>query len=68
MSLCKQNYASETEAILNRQINLELEASHAYLSIAAYFGRDNVALAGLEKFFRKSAEEVGGCEGGGGLG
>ena len=57
MSLCKQNYSAESEAAVNRQINTELKASHTYLSIAAYFDRDNVALPGLRKFFQKSSDE-----------
>ena len=42
---------------MNRQINAELQASHAYLSMAAYFSRDNVALPGLHKFFLNSSHE-----------
>jgi ferritin heavy chain len=57
MSLCKQNYSSESEAAVNRQINTELKASHTYLALAAYFARDNVALPGLRKFFQKSSDE-----------
>lgn len=57
MSLCKQNYSAESEAAVNRQINVELKASHAYLSMASYFGRDSVALFGLQKFFQKSSDE-----------
>jgi ferritin heavy chain len=40
-----------------KQINLELKASHIYLSMASYFARDNVALPGLHQFFKKSSEE-----------
>ncbi|KAK9728223.1 hypothetical protein K7432_001168 [Basidiobolus ranarum] len=36
---------------------MELTASYTYTSLAAYFGRDNVALPGLTKFFRDSAQE-----------
>ena len=57
MSICKQNYSTETETALNVQINAELAASHAYLSMASYFARDTVALPGLTLFFRISSEE-----------
>lgn len=58
MSLCKQNYQPETEQLINRQIQRELQASHDYLSMAAYFGRDSVALPGLAKYFSDAAKEV----------
>eukprot|EP00158_Paraphelidium_tribonemae_P001428 Partr_v1_DN24397_c0_g2_i2_m31680 putative Stores iron in a soluble, non-toxic, readily available form. Important for iron homeostasis (By similarity) len=57
MSLCKQNFAAVTEEAINSQINAELQASHTYMSLAAYFGRDTVALRGLEKYFKKAYEE-----------
>lgn len=34
-----------------------MNASHTYLAAAAWFGRDSVALPGLEKYFRLAAEE-----------
>ncbi|KAK9722592.1 hypothetical protein K7432_002582 [Basidiobolus ranarum] len=57
MSLAKQNFAIASEEGLNHQINMELTASYTYTSLAAYFDRDNVALPGLTKFFRESAQE-----------
>jgi hypothetical protein len=57
MSLSKQNYARPSEEAVNIQINSELAASQTYLSMSAWCGRDNVALPGFEKFFRKAAEE-----------
>jgi DNA-binding transcriptional MocR family regulator len=54
----KQNYQSVVEDAINTQVNLELQASYTYMSLAAYFSRDNVALPGLAKFFRKASEEV----------
>ncbi|XP_012288155.1 ferritin, heavy subunit [Orussus abietinus] len=41
----------ETEAILNEQLNVELKAFYYYLSMAAYFGRVDVALPGCESYF-----------------
>ncbi|GMT01282.1 hypothetical protein PENTCL1PPCAC_23456, partial [Pristionchus entomophagus] len=56
-SLCRQNYAAETEAAINKQVNIELYASYVYLSMAAYFDRDDVALHNVAKFMRKSSDE-----------
>jgi len=53
----RQNYHEESEAGVNKQINLELYASYVYHSMAFYFDRDDVALPGFSKFFRKSSEE-----------
>ncbi|MCI3325481.1 ferritin [Escherichia coli] len=57
MSQCRQNYHTESEAGINRQINMELYASYCYQSMAYYFDRDDVALHGFAKFFRKQSEE-----------
>lgn len=56
-SQIRQNYGVEVEAALNKQINMELHASYVYQSMAWYFDRDDVALAGFHKFFKKSSEE-----------
>ncbi|XP_046852797.1 soma ferritin-like [Xenia sp. Carnegie-2017] len=56
-SRCRQNYHETSEAEVNKQINLELSASYAYLSLAYHFDRDDVALPGFHKFFKKCAEE-----------
>ncbi|KAL5007226.1 hypothetical protein ScPMuIL_016032 [Solemya velum] len=54
----RQNFHPDSEAGINRQINLELYASYVYQSMSWYFERDDVALAGFHKFFGKqSAEE-----------
>jgi len=53
----RQNYHAESEAGVNKQINLELYASYVYQSMAFYFDRDDVALKGFHKFFSKSSEE-----------
>ncbi|XP_023933434.1 soma ferritin [Lingula anatina] len=53
----RQNYAVESEAGVNKQINMELYASYVYHSMAYYFDRDDVALPGFHKFFKKASEE-----------
>ncbi|CAG0888552.1 unnamed protein product [Darwinula stevensoni] len=56
-SQIRQNYHDEAEAGINKQINLEMYASYVYLSMAAYFERDDVALKGFAKFFKESSHE-----------
>jgi ferritin heavy chain len=53
----RQNFHEEVEAGLNKQINLELYASYVYQSMAWYFDRDDIALKGFHKFFKKASEE-----------
>lgn len=53
----RQNFHSESEAGINKQINLELYASYVYLSMAYHFDRDDVALPGAHKFFKKASDE-----------
>ncbi|CAC5379969.1 FTH1 [Mytilus coruscus] len=53
----RQNFHIESEAGINRQINMELYASYCYQSMAYYFDRDDVALPGFSKFFKKSSDE-----------
>lgn len=53
----RQNYHEECEAGVNRQINLEMYASYVYQSMYFYFDRDDVALKGFAKFFKKSSDE-----------
>ncbi|KAI8069244.1 ferritin-like superfamily [Gongronella butleri] len=57
MSLAKQNFATSSEEAINQQINTELQASQVYLSMSAWAQHSSVALPGLEKYFRESAEE-----------
>lgn len=54
---CRQNYHSDCEALVNKQINTEMHAEYVYTSMAYYFDRDDVALSGFAQFFRKAAEE-----------
>jgi len=57
MSQVRQNFHADSEAALNKQINIELHASYVYLSMAYYFDRDDVALQGFHKFFKKQSNE-----------
>jgi len=57
LSQVRQNYESESEAGVNKQINLKLYASYVYLSMAYYFDRDDVALPGFHKYFVKASDE-----------
>ena len=56
-SLIRQNYHEETEAAINKQINLELQASYVYQSMSIYFDRHDISLPGFSKFFKKSSDE-----------
>merc|ERR1719397_2487109 len=56
-SKVKQNFHTDSEALINKQINMELYASYCYLSMAAYFARDDVALHGFAKRFRAASQE-----------
>nr|ACD12026.1 hypothetical protein [Isometrus maculatus] len=53
----RQNFEKDCEIGINKQINMELYASYVYLSIAYYFERDDVALPGCYKFFKKCSDE-----------
>ncbi|XP_043500103.1 soma ferritin-like [Polistes fuscatus] len=57
MSVIRQNFHLDCENGLNKQINMELNASYVYLSMAYYFDRSNVALPGLHKYFKKASDE-----------
>jgi ferritin heavy chain len=53
----RQNYHADSEAAINKQINLELTASYTYQAMAFYFDRHDVALAGFSKRFRDNSKE-----------
>jgi len=57
VSQARQNYHQDSEAGINRQINMELYASYTYQSMSLYFDRDDVALPGFAKFFKASSDE-----------
>nr|XP_012644008.1 ferritin, mitochondrial [Microcebus murinus] len=53
----RQNFHPDSEAAINRQINLELYASYVYLSMAYYFSRDDVALNNFSRYFLHQSRE-----------
>jgi len=57
LSKIRTNYHSSSEALINKQINMELHASYVYMSMAAYFDRDDVALQGFSKRFQADGDE-----------
>jgi len=54
---CRQNFAESTELLLNQQVQMELYASHSYLTMGAYFDRADVALPGFKEWAMKQSEE-----------
>jgi len=59
VSVVRQNFHQECEAGINKQVNMELHAHYVYLSMSLYFDRDDIALPGFSKYFKKaSAEEA----------
>lgn len=56
-SLIRQNFHSDCEDAINKQINLELQASYAYLTLAYHFDRHDIALKGFHEFFKKNSDE-----------
>jgi len=57
MSAIRQNFHEESEAAINKQINMELYASYVYMSMAYHFDRDDVALEGFHSYFKKQSDE-----------
>lgn len=56
-SQIRQNFHEKAEEALNKQINMELNASNTYKSMSVYFDRDDIALPGLSQFFKKCSDE-----------
>ncbi|XP_013876927.1 ferritin, liver middle subunit [Austrofundulus limnaeus] len=56
-SQVRQNYHRDSEAAINKMVNLELFASYTYTSMAFYFSRDDVALPGFAHFFKENSDE-----------
>jgi len=56
-SKIRQNFKEECEALINKQINMEFYASYVYMSMSAYFDRDDQAYPGFSAFFKKSSDE-----------
>merc|ERR1712131_520433 len=57
MSAIRLNYSEACEALVNKQINMELYASYVYQSIAFHFDRDDIALKGFHQYFKKESGE-----------
>merc|ERR1712055_974753 len=53
MTTIRQNYHEECEALVNKQINIQLYASNVYIAMFSYFTGADQALPGFAKFFRK---------------
>eukprot|EP00088_Acartia_fossae_P050513 TRINITY_DN5660_c0_g1_i2.p1 TRINITY_DN5660_c0_g1~~TRINITY_DN5660_c0_g1_i2.p1 ORF type:complete len:169 (-),score=73.90 TRINITY_DN5660_c0_g1_i2:111-617(-) len=56
-SRIRQNFREECEALINKQINMEFYASYVYMSMSAYFDRDDQAAHGFAAFFKKASDE-----------
>merc|ERR1712200_129412 len=56
-SKIRQNFHEDSEALINKQINMEFYASYVYLSMSSWFNRDGQALHGFASFFRKASDE-----------
>jgi len=50
-SVVRQNFHPETEADINKLINIKLTSSYTYLALGMYFDRDDVALPNFSSFF-----------------
>lgn len=50
-----QNFKCTSD--VSDQVRMEFDASNVYLSLATYFGQDQVALLGFSKMFEHSAQE-----------
>jgi len=57
LSKIRINFHPNSEALINKQINMEMHAMYVYMSMAAYFDRDDVALHGFAKRFRENSDE-----------
>merc|ERR1712193_134626 len=57
IKMAVSNFRANSEALINKQINMELHASYVYMSMAAYFDRDDIALPGFAKRFQANSEE-----------
>ena len=57
VSVIRQNFHEEVEAGINRQVNMELNASYVYQSMAFHFERHDIALPGFSKYFMKNSHE-----------
>ncbi|XP_071115219.1 soma ferritin-like isoform X1 [Haliotis cracherodii] len=54
-SQARQNYHANSEAGVNKQINVLLNCSYVYQSMSWYFDRDDVALKGFFEFLKDAS-------------
>ncbi|KAJ8245840.1 hypothetical protein GJAV_G00260870 [Gymnothorax javanicus] len=52
-SAVKHNLHPESEAVINKLINIKLTASYTYLSLGMFFDRDDAALPSFSSYFLK---------------
>ncbi|KAL4448491.1 hypothetical protein ABPG75_005710 [Micractinium tetrahymenae] len=52
-----KTFASECEAAINEQINIEYNVSYVYHAMSAFFDRDSVSLPGFAEYFRRNSLE-----------
>ena len=50
-------WSDSCQEALNKQINIELDASQQYLSLHNFFLRNDVGLTNIAKYFKKASEE-----------
>jgi len=55
MSKIRQNFHADSEALINKQINMALYASYVYQSMATHFSRDDIAKHGFANRFRRAS-------------
>ncbi|XP_063292312.1 ferritin heavy chain B-like [Pelobates fuscus] len=60
-SQVRQNYSHDSEAAVNRIVNLKMFASYTYLSLSYYFDRDDVALHHVAEFFKEHSKKEQEC-------
>ncbi|KAH7372605.1 hypothetical protein KP509_17G012600 [Ceratopteris richardii] len=56
VSLARYKFSPRCEAAVNELINVEYSIAYVYRALFGYYGRDNVALPGLAKYFLKESE------------
>ncbi|CAH8509617.1 unnamed protein product [Schistosoma rodhaini] len=56
-SRARQNFVTECENAINKQINVELQAAYNYMAFFTYFDRDDVSFPKAAEFFRKASHE-----------
>ena len=54
---CRQNWSTQCESSLNKQISSEYNASLAYHCLANYFNRDDIGIQKLVDYFNEASLE-----------